>query len=374
MPADRPPTARDALGMPVPPAWAARAATTARAGVGRLHDRMVPPFNLVMDRLFGMVDAKAIHTAVVLEIPDRLADGPRRAAELATDGELDPDALDRLLRFLVSRGLFRVDPAGRFSNNAASEVLRRDHPWSWRDWAIFLGADWSWELWNRLPERVRTGEPASDLSFGQPFFDYVNATNTAAGDAFNGAMAAGSRVQALLFAEAVDLRDARSICDVGGGTGSVLAHVLRSHPHLEGVVFDLPALADEADAVLSASNLGARAMFEAGDFFESVPGGHDAYLLFAVVHDWDDDDAVRILHNVRQAMPTHARILVVERPLPDGTRTDFARYTDMLMLVYADGGRERTADEYEVLAQRAGLRVTARTTLASLFEVFELRR
>jgi hypothetical protein len=373
---DRPPSGRDALGMPVPPVWASRAANSARVGVGRLHDRMVPPFNLVLDRLFAMIDAKALHTAVYLRIPDRLSAGPMTADQLAAADQLDADvdALDRVLRFLVSRGFFRRDKRGRYHNNANTEILREDHPYSWRDWAMFLASDWSWEIWNKLPDRVRTGIPASELSFDEPFFDYVNETNPAAGAAFNGAMAAGSRIQAILFGEAVDLADARSVCDVGGGTGSVLAHLLRVHPHLDGVVFDLPSLADAANRVLAGAELADRGAFEGGDFFEAVPSGHDVYTMFAVVHDWGDDDCVRILSNIRDAMPAHGRVLVTERPLADSDRTDFARYADLLMLMYGDGGRERTVSDYEELGRRAGLRLEGRTPLPSLFEVFDFRR
>lgn len=369
-----PPRARDAIGMPVPPSWAVRAADTARAGLGRVHDRMAPPANLVLDRMLGMVDAKALYAAVALEIPDRLASGPHDARELAEPGA-DVDALERLLRFLVSRGIFAVDRRGRFSNNAVSDVLRVDHPWSWRDWALFMGSDWSWSMWNALPERVRTATPASEVAFGEPFFGYVNETNPDAGRAFNGAMTAAARLQALLVVEAVDLSTERSVCDIGGGTGSWVAGLLAHNPHLRGVVYDLPALAGEANELLHRIGLDDRCRFEGGDFFESVPSGHDVYVLSAVLHDWEDERDTTILSNVRAAMPSGARVLVVERPVRESTRAraDFARFADMLMLVYGDGGRERTVDEYERLFARAGLRIADRTTLASLFEVFELR-
>jgi hypothetical protein len=370
---DPTPRARDALGMPVPPSWASRAAERARGGVGRVHDRMAPPFNLLLDRLFGMVDAKALHAAVVLRIPDRLGRAPKTSIELAAADELDADALERLLAFLVSRGFFRRDRQGRYANTATSEILREDHPYSWRDWALFLGAGWSWEIWNQLPERIRSSTPASELAFGEPFFDYVNVTNPDAGDAFNGAMAAGSRVQAMLFAEAIDFSATRSVCDVGGGSGSVLAHLLRVHPHLSGVVFDLPALADEAHDVLHAAGVGDRGSFVGGDFFEAVPAGHDTYTLFAVVHDWGDEDVVRILRTIGSVLPSEGRVLITERPLGPIGRSDFARYSDLLMLMYGDGGRERTHAEYENLAARARLRLSHRTTLPSLFEVLELR-
>jgi hypothetical protein len=263
--------------------------------------------------------------------------------------------------------------SSRFANTALSDVLRRDHPWSWRAFALFLPSDWSFELWNALPDRVRTGRTASELAKGVPFFEYVNDVDPAAGQAFNGAMAAGSFLQALLFADAVDLAEVGSICDVGGGSGQLVAHLLRRHPHLRGAVLDLPALGTEAQRVFDGAGVADRAVFEGSDFFASVPAGYDVYTLFAVVHDWGDDDCVRILENVKQAMPGSGRVLVVEKPLPAKAVNDFSWFADMLMLVYADGGRERTNRQYEVLFARAGLRLVGRTRLPSLFEVFELR-
>jgi hypothetical protein len=366
------PRARDALGMPVPPSWASRAAERTRAGIGHVHDRMAPPFGLLLDRLFGMIDAKALHAAVTFRIPDRLADAPLTSAQLAEADDFDADALERVLAYLASRGFFRRDGEGRFANTPTTEILREDHPFSWRDWALFIGSDWSWEIWNQLPDRVRTGAPATELAFGESFFDYVNRTNPDARDAFNGAMAAGSRIQAMLFAEAIDFGGVRSVCDVGGGSGSVIAHVLRVHAHLSGVVYDLPALAGDARRVFADAGVADRASFAGGDFFEAVPEGHDLYTMFAVVHDWGDGDCVRILSNVRHAMGRRGRLLVVERPLGRSGNPDFARASDLLMLVYGEGGRERTVAEYEALAAGAGLVVRSRTTLASLFEVFEL--
>lgn len=366
------PSARAALGMPVPPVAAVRAATRVRNALDRAHRGSALPFQLVLERALGIVDTKALACAVALRVPDELAGGARTVGQLADAVGAEPDALRRLLRYLVSRGLFRSPGGDRFANNAATDILREDHPWSWRPWVELAGSAWHADIWAQLPERVRTGRPATELAFGESFFTYVNDTDQEAGAAFNGAMESSARVQGLLFAEHVDLSGVGTVCDVGGGTGEALAHVVRVHGHLRGTVLDVPALSERAAGVLRGRGVDDRVQFVGGDFFSSVPGDHDLYTLFAVVHDWGDDDARRILRTVRSAMSPGARVMVVEKPLPTDDRPDFAKLADMLMLVLGEGGRERTDDEYEMLFASAGFALRARHTLPSLFVAYEL--
>ena len=368
----RVPKARDALGLPVPPSWLAAVALRLRGGLGQVHSRMVPPFNFVLERLFGLVDTKALYCAVDLGIPELLAERARTAAEIAAQTNSDPDAVVRLMRFLVMRGFFKRK-GDTYSNNAASDALRADHPYSFRDWVVFFGSSWSLEIWNRMPQRVRTGQPATEAAFDTSFFEYLHTNNPAAGRAFDGAMAAGSRIQALVFAEKVDLSGVRHLCDVGGGSGSVVAHLLRVSPSMRGTVFDLPALAEEAGRVLQQAGLGDRAAFGGGNFFEAVPEGCDLYTLFSVVHDWDNERCIKILTNVRQAMAAGGRIMVVEGVLSEDDRDEFAKTSDMLMLVFGDQARERTMPEFDHLWAAAGLQREQVIDLAGVFKVFVLR-
>lgn len=371
---NKPERAADALGMPVPPVWAARGANWLRNALGRAHTHMVPGFAVVLERLFGIVDNKALYCAVELEIPDLLVDGPRSAAEIAqaTNADADADAVDRLLRYLVSRDLFTRARDGRYLNNGATAFLRKNHPYSWRDWVLFFGSDWNWQIWNQMPTRIREGRSAAQAALGMDFFEYVNRENAKARGAFNGAMAAGARLQSLLFTESVDLSGYRHVCDVGGGTGTTLVRLLRAHAGLQGTVLDLPELEQEARTVFESAGVADRARFAGGDFFQSVPQGCDLYTLFAVIHDWDDDRCVRILGNIRGAMAPAGRIMIIEKPVRAGAGHDFAKASDMLMLVLGKGGRERTESEYESMFKKAGLDLRRQVTLPSLFDVFEL--
>jgi hypothetical protein len=366
---------RSALGLPipvVPPPAVTRAVTVARDALGRTQDRMTAPFQVVLERMFGMIDNKALFIAVDLGVPDLLVAGPKSGAELAAATDVEEDALNRLLRYLVSRGVFRMQRDGRYANNAVSEFVRADHPWSWRPWVLYFGSPWNWEVWKNLDVRVRGDGDAVVAAHGCDFFTYVNERDPAAGLHFNQAMASGSRMQALLFTENYELGGVGTVCDVGGGSGSVLAHVLTSAPSARGLLLELPSLADDAAAVFEAAGVADRAEFVAGDFFEAVPEGCDLYLLFSVIHDWGDEECVRILRTVANAMTERSRLAVVEPHIERGAAANFAKASDILMLALTAAGRERSLEEFADLWRRGGLTERRRIVLPSLFDVFEL--
>ena len=356
----------------VPPAWLARPGMRFRNTLGRLQARMVPPQYLVMERMNGLVEAKVISLVADLGIPDLLADGPRSAADLAADANVDADALDRALAFLVTKGLLGRDRDGRYKNNAVSDALRTDHPQSMRGWARFFASDWHWAMWNEARHSLRTGRAAAEKAFGSEFWTYLNERNPEAGETFNAALAGTSLIAGPILAKGYDFSKIGRVCDVGGGTGGMLAALLDAAPAMRGVLFDLPGVVEQARPRLE--RFGARCELAAGSFFDGVPAGCDAYLLQAIVHDWDDDSCVRILRNCRKAMATGGTVLVVESVLePEPSPSDqFARSFDLVMLVTSGLGRERTRAQFDALFARAGLRVRDDVLLASLFHVLEL--
>jgi hypothetical protein len=220
-----------------------------------------------------------------------------------------------------------------------------------------------------------TGESGTVAAHGKPYFEYVNQVNPEAGATFNRALAQLGAIMAPLVADGYDFSGAERICDIGGGSGVLLAEVLQRHPGARGVLFELDALQADARQILAARGVADRCELTAGDFFESVPAGCDVYILQAVVHDWDDERCVTILANVRDAMPSGGRLLVIENMLDaDGREKDkLTRGFDLLMLVLTGSGRERTRAQFEALFARAGLRLERDITLPSLLHVLELR-
>jgi SAM-dependent methyltransferase len=222
-----------------------------------------------------------------------------------------------------------------------------------------------------MTDAVRSGADPMLVAHNADFFAYLSAHPDAA-DAFHDAMTAGARLQALMIGGALPVGDATAILDIGGGTGSVISHVLAAHRELRGAVLDLPEAQAGAEATFAEAGVTERASFIAGDFFASVPVGYDVHLLTAIVHDWSDDDAARILRNCAAAVAPGGRICVVETKLQPGRALSFAQATDMLMLAYTAGGRERTAEQFAALWKRAGLRCVKETALASEGTLFEL--
>lgn len=358
----------------VPPSWVVRPLLAARNGIARVHRKMVPPEVTIFERSLGIIDTKALTVAADLGVADALADGPRDVDALADSLCVDADALGRLLRFLVGRGVFRLRRDGAYANNAASELLRGDHDDSMRAWARFFGADWHIDIWNRLDHSVRTGESAADAALGHTFWEHLTQADADAGALFDDAMEAASRVQQGVIAAKYPWPTIGRVCDVGGGTGTLLGAILAANPRLSGVLFDLPTVVERAGPVLEAAGVADRTDVASGDFFTAVPSGCDRYVLQAIVHDWDDDSCVRILTSCREGLAPDGRVLVLEQTMPGHHGDHVVKAIDLEMLVDTGRGRERTREEFERLFARAGLRIEKVIPIAitSLYELAPL--
>ena len=309
---------------------------------------------------------------VELGIPE-LLDHPSTAADLAARSGADADALARVLRYAAGRGFVGSTKDGQYRANDVTRVLRVDDVNSWRGWVEFGTSDWFWDSWRHADAAVRGDSSGTEAATDHPFFEYVTRVRPDAGRAFNDAMRAGAVVQALALAHALEWGDVRTVCDVGGGTGGALRHLLEAYEHLEGVLFDLPEVVTDADPVLVDGPLATRCRVEGGSFFERVPPGFDRYLLLAIVHDWDDERATEILRRVAAALPPHGEAIVVEGVLSESPTDEFAAASDLLMLVLANG-RERTHPQSRHLFNEAGLDLIEPTPLATGFTAFRLRR
>jgi orsellinic acid C2-O-methyltransferase len=327
------------------------------------------------DRAFQLISgfriSQMIRAACELGIPDALSDGPRSAADLAgAAGTLEP-MLRRLLRALSAVGVFTEEEDGRFAQTPISEQLM-DRPGSMRGWALMLSRE-SYQAWAALMHPLTTGEPAHDLVFGESRFDAL-AKDPEASAVFNMAMQRWTEQVADVVATAYDFGSVTTVIDIGGGTGALLAGILRAHPHLRGAVFDLPSGVGAADAYLTDHGLRDRVEIETGSFFESVPSGYDRYVLKSIVHDWDDEHGVDILRTCRAAMGDDARLLLVERVSParatESAEAQRILLSDMQMMVML-GGRERTVDEYAALLTAAGLTLTSVTPTSTEVDVIE---
>src|SRR5580693_4001836 len=245
------------------------------------------PAQLLRRLSFVMRASRALSVAAQLGVADFLASGPMTSGEIAAAAGVDGATLRRLLRALVAFGVFEEEAPDRFRLNPAGELLRRDVPSSQRAGVLFTAGDMRWQLWLDLLECVRTGQAAVERTFGKTLFER-NAQNAEESELFNEAMVSYSAALSAPILAAYDFGSFGRIADIGGGTGRLLANILAANPNARGVLFDLPHVIAAAPPLLAASGVAERCEVVAGSFFDRVPDGVDAYVLRAVIHDWDD--------------------------------------------------------------------------------------
>ena len=289
----------------------------------------------IWDALRGGLVTRALALAADLGIARRLLEGPRPVEKLAEESGADPDTLHRILRALASDGIFAEEEPGVFRNTAASEVLARD---GWDDFAHLFGGVWL----EAVAALDASGEPSFPRVHGSELWAWFG-DHPRERAAFDRAMAQGwqGRLERL---ERAGWRGDELVVDVGGGTGSLLRALLDRHDGLSGIVFDLPETARDGGM------FGNRLRFVEGSFFDAVPRG-DVHLLSTILHDWDDDSALRILRAVRAS--AGARLVILDAVIPPGNEPDGSKWLDLLMLVIA-GGRERDEPQWRELLAVGG--------------------
>jgi len=308
-----------------------------------------PPMQMMQILWPGAMAVQAIHVAAKFALADLVAGGPKSIEELAEATHTYGPSLGRFLRALTSLGIFVEDETGRYRQTVLSDTLRSDHPQSIRPSAMMLGAHFVWKPSGALEETVRTGQPSFECVYGAPFFEYLAGHSDDAA-VFNAAMSSSPDHLAAVVG-AYDFSKFERIVDVGGSHGLLLAGILSANPRLRGVLYDVPAVVAGASA-LRQEPISQRCEIIGGDFFEGVPGGADAYLLKGIIHDWNDDDALKILKNCRRAIHPDGTLLLVETVLTRSTDPATA-LMDMLMMVLTSG-RERSESEFRSLLQEAG--------------------
>lgn len=315
----------------------------------------MPPPAVLLNMMTGYWGAQAVYIVAKLGVADLLADGPRPVAELATATQSHESSLYRLLRALASVGVFTEISPRTFALTPMAELLRTAIPNSMRALAITYNEE-MYHAWGHMLHSIRTGEPAFAHHFGMGPFPYFM-QNPEADRIFNEAMIAYTHQVANAVTATYDFAPFRSVVDVGGGYGTLLAAILRDNPGAGGILFDVPHVIEAAQGFLSTTGVADRCTRVAGDFFAAVPAGGDAYVLSQILHDWEDEQCLTILQHTRQVMPAHGKLLVVELVIPPGDEPSFGKWLDLHMLAIP-GGRERTEAEYRTLFRDAGFELT----------------
>ena len=324
------------------------------------------------ERLSELIAGAALSHAIcsIAErgIADRIEAGTLQSVErLANATGVHERSLYRVLRYMASHGIFREAGNRQFDHTPLSAALRSDAPDSFRPAARLFHLLRS--SWPGLHYALLTGKPGFEEAYGGPVFEYIGAHPELAAT-FDAGMTSFHVHETPAMLDAYDFTGIGTMADIGGGNGSLLSAVLHQYPKMKGILFDLGHVVARAKERLRSEGLTDRCSIVEGSFFDSVPKGADAYVLRHVIHDWTDEQSVRILKNVRNAIPAHGRILLVEFAVPPGNEPGLGKDADMLMLIFP-GGVERTEAEYSSLFEQAGFRLSKVTPTASAVNVVE---
>lgn len=328
------------------------------------HETTNDPAQQIIEMASGYVVARAIHAVALLGIADHLADGSRSAEELARVTDMHAPSLYRLMRATAGFGLFIEDHQRRFSLTQLGAALRTGAPGYARSTVRSMAAPGMWNAFGDLLQTIKTGQPQ-----GEPIFADLRA-NPEQAEQLSETMIGFAGEEPAAIATAYNFSGIRTLVDVGGNTGVLLATILLANPALRGLLYDLPHVAPLARRTLERLGVSDRCAVTAGSFFESVPAGGDAYMLSHVVHDWPEEKCLTILRNVRRVIPNDGRLLIVEQLIPPGNEPHPSRYIDLILLTIT-GGTERTADEYATLLARTGFRLTRIVPTALAVSVIE---
>jgi hypothetical protein len=313
------------------------------------------PHTTAMRLIRSFQMSQAIHVAAELGVADLLKEGPRTSDDLALQTDTNPSTLYRLLRALAAIGFFEERADRTFALNTLGDTLRTDSPNSVHAWAVLIGQEYFWGSWGNLIKGIRSGANVfPQMHDGMDVWTY-RAQLPELNEIFNKAMTSFSLAVAGGVVEAYDFSQFGLVVDVGGSRGALLAAILRSNPSVRGINFDQPHVVSDAD--LKASGVADRCELVGGDFFESVPAEGDAYVMKAIIHDWTDEESMRILKSVRAAVKPDSKLLLIELVVGAPNEGPQTKFMDLNMLVLP-GGRERTEQEFAQLYEAAGFRLT----------------
>ena len=319
-----------------------------------------------MSRLYYL--SRAIHVAAEVGIADKLGDGTVAVSILAEATGTKAATLRRLLHFLSAYRIFEEASPDNFRNTELSTVLRDNHPQSVRANLQRFGAFW-WSAVGDLEHSLRTGEAAFVHIHGVPFFRYLR-DNADVQLRFDRGMARISDADDAAIAAAYEFGGFRQIVDLGGGRGGLLVQILKRAPNATGVLFEQPQVLDRATR-LEEAGLSNRSEKVAGDFFQSVPAGADCYVIKGVLHDFNDEQCVRILSNCRRAVSADGCLVIANQDLPPSLDAPHPNLTMDIQMMTILGGRERSAPEWSELFQRSGWRMGKRIDTDVLFTLTE---
>ncbi len=299
----------------------------------------------------GFQLSQCLFTATQLGIFDFLKNGVRSCDELARETQTDSAALYRLLRVLESMEIVIETAPQQFEVTDLAICLQSDSEESLKDF-VLLRAEQDYLCWSQLPYTIKTGKSAFEKTFGTNRYCYNQQTPERSG-LFDQTMSMLARKQKLSILSSYDFSEFDMFVDVGGGQGSLVISILKQYPNIKAVLFDQAETIERAHKLLEKEQLTSRCEIKAGSFFETLPQGKGLYILKHVLHNWDDQQAIKILQNCRQAMEIGKKLLIIEGLISKKTALRSA-LLDLMMLVSFASGKLRTESEFQKLLNTSG--------------------
>lgn len=307
--------------------------------------------------------SRCLHVVAQLGVADHIGDTPQSTEALAKATATQPDALYRVLRLLASLGVFAWKD-GAWAHTEASRLLRSDSPGSLRDYVRMLGLPIFWGAFEDMEHSLRTGQSAFTKRHDGGVFAYL-AGHPEESRIFDAAMTSKSHRDIAAILPAYDFSQFGTIADIAGGRGHLLRAILKQSPETEGILFDQPHVVGQV-----APEKGEKLTVVGGNFFTDAMPKADAYLLMNIIHDWPDEESVRILSGIRKRMPANGKVLIIETVVPTAPGPHLSKELDIAMMVLP-GGKERTQDEYAALAAKCSLRLQRAISTQSPYSILE---
>ncbi|MBW4454230.1 MAG: hypothetical protein KME55_16830 [Nostoc indistinguendum CM1-VF10] len=319
---------------------------------------ILPPQLTVFDHIIGAASTMLLHTAAHWRIADYLHERPMSSEELAEVIGANSDAVHRMMRGLVTIGFFQITKDSKFENNRLSKTLRTDVPGSLRDVADYMGTKSIMDSWVDVKEAIITGKNTFEKIHQVSFWEWLR-KNPNEGRTFAASTGSRTALDAPAVAAAYPFQDLRKLCDVGGGRGTLLAEILSQHSHLQAVLLDDEYVLEEAKYYLKERGVQERIKTVFGNFFQGLPNDCkdcDAYILRDILHDWDQENSLAILSNVRKIMKPGNRILIAEEVVEKFDTEKPGTMVDLHMMLIHDG-RQRSREDFQKLFEKAGFQL-----------------
>jgi hypothetical protein len=356
----------------LPPVWFIKALNTFRFWLLLLNRRLFPASVVLYEHFQYFWLLPCIRVAAELDIAGIIRDRPMTISDIAEITGSDRESLFRIMRALSGYGIFRLRKDGKYANTPMSLALAEGQG-SLRHMIMQHLGSFNWSAFNELGYSVRTGEDAVQKVFGKRIYDYLS-EHREESELFDRSMTNLTELSIEPVISVYDFSKCGTIADIGGGEGLLLSAILYKNPDVKGILFDLPEGLARSEKILKKYNVSERIQVVPGNFFETSPAGADTYLMKNILHNWSGEECIRILKNIKEVLPDHGKLLILEMMIEEDNKPSFGKLIDIQMMVFMSKGKERTRKEYENLLAEAGFRITRIIPTISPISLIEAKK